>query len=91
MAATRGSSSARISSSGIDLWPVWDAVRCPTLVLRGGESDLLLESTLRRMQQRGSQVEAVQFPGIGHAPWLMSGEQIGAVRRFLLAPDSVAK
>ncbi len=24
-----------------DLWPVWDAIRCPTLVLRGAESDLL--------------------------------------------------
>ena len=76
---------------GIDLWPVWDAVRCPTLVLRGEESDLLLESTARRMQQRGSQVEVVRFPGIGHAPWLMSEEQIGAVRKFLLAPDASGK
>jgi len=71
---------------GIDLWPVWDAVRCPTLVLRGEDSDLLLESTVRRMRERGPHVELVEFPGIGHAPWLMSDEQIGAVRKFLLAP-----
>ncbi len=76
---------------GIDLWPVWDAVRCPTLVLRGEDSDLLLESTVGRMQRRGSQVEVVRFPGIGHAPWLMSEEQVGAVRRFLLAPGPVHK
>ena len=25
----------------VDMWPVWDAVRCPTLVLRGALSDLL--------------------------------------------------
>jgi len=72
---------------GIDLWPVWDAVRCPTLVLRGEDSDLLLESTVRRMRERGPHVELVEFPGIGHAPWLMSDEQIGAVRKFLLAPE----
>ena len=33
---------------GVDLWPVWNAVQCPTLVLRGGESDLLLPSTSRK-------------------------------------------
>ena len=76
---------------GIDLWPVWDGVRCPTLVLRGANSDLLLESTVRRMQERGPHVELVEFPGIGHAPWLMSAEQIGAVREFLLAPEPARK
>jgi pimeloyl-ACP methyl ester carboxylesterase len=76
---------------GIDLWPVWDGVRCPTLVLRGADSDLLLESTVRRMQERGPHVELVEFPGIGHAPWLMSAEQIGAVREFLLAPEPARK
>jgi pimeloyl-ACP methyl ester carboxylesterase len=38
---------------GIDLWPVWDAITCPVLVLRGADSDLLLESTAREMQTRG--------------------------------------
>ena len=27
----------------------------------------------------------VEFPGIGHAPWLMSDDQIDVVRDFLLA------
>ena len=68
---------------GIDLWPVWDAVKCPTLVLRGKESDLLLESTARQMQSRGPRAEVVEIAGVGHAPWLMSGDQIEIVRRFL--------
>jgi pimeloyl-ACP methyl ester carboxylesterase len=72
---------------GIDLWPVWDEVVCPTLVLRGSESDLLLESTVRRMRVRGPRVEFVEFPGIGHAPWLMSEDQIGAVSEFILAAE----
>jgi len=72
---------------GIDLWPVWDELVCPTLVLRGSESDLLLESTVRRMRERGPRVEVVEFAGIGHAPWLMSEDQIGAVSEFILAAE----
>jgi len=72
---------------GINLWPVWDAVTCPTLVLRGAESDLLLESTVRQMQERGPRVKLVEFPGVGHAPWLKSEDQIAVVRDFLLAPE----
>ena len=68
---------------GIDLWPVWDAVKCPTLVLRGKESDLLLESTAKRMQDRGPRATVVEIPGVGHAPWLMSQDQIGIIRDFL--------
>jgi pimeloyl-ACP methyl ester carboxylesterase len=69
---------------GIDLWQIWDAVKSPTLVLRGAQSDLLLESTVKQMQGRGPAVKAVEFPGIGHAPWLMSEEQIRPVADFLL-------
>src|SRR5260221_6369487 len=72
---------------GIDLWPTWDQVECPTLVLRAAESDLLLESTVRRMQGGRPRVEFVEFSGVGHAPWLMSEEQIAPVRDFILAPE----
>jgi len=72
---------------GIDLWPIWDTVECPTLVLRGAESDLLLASTVRRMQIGGPRVELVEFSGVGHAPWLMSEEQIAPVREFILAAE----
>ena len=34
----------------IDLWPSWDAIRCPTLVLRGAQSDLLLKETAEQMR-----------------------------------------
>jgi pimeloyl-ACP methyl ester carboxylesterase len=69
---------------GIDLWQIWDTVKCPTLVLRGAESDLLLASTVERMQTRGPAVKVAEFPGIGHAPWLMSEAQIRPVADFLL-------
>jgi len=70
--------------SGVDLWNVWAEVRCPTLVLRGSESDVLSRDTLQQMRARRPGVEAIEFAGVGHAPALMSGDQIAAVREFLL-------
>jgi pimeloyl-ACP methyl ester carboxylesterase len=69
---------------GVDLWPVWEGIGCPTLVLRGAESDLLLEATAKRMTERGPRARLVEFPGVGHAPWLMTDDQIAVVRDFLL-------
>jgi pimeloyl-ACP methyl ester carboxylesterase len=69
---------------GEDLWQVWDAVRCPTLVLRGAKSDLLLAATAAQMTARGPRAQVVELAGAGHAPWLMSAGQIRVVREFLL-------
>jgi len=70
--------------AGIDLWSTWAEIRCPTLVLRGADSEVLSRDTLRQMQARRAGVEALELPGIGHAPALMSYDQIAAVREFLL-------
>jgi pimeloyl-ACP methyl ester carboxylesterase len=64
------------------LWPVWDALSCPTLVLRGEQSDLLLRATAEEMTLRGPKARLVEFDGIGHAPMLMSDDQIAVVRDF---------
>lgn len=68
----------------VDLWPVYDAIKCPTLVIHGAESDLLTAETVRRMAERGPKAKAVDIPGVGHAPMLMDEAQIGIVRDFLL-------
>lgn len=73
---------------GVDLWPVWNAVRCPTLVLRGAESELLSAATTERMRNSGPPTRIVEFAGIGHAPWLMSKHQINVVCDLLLAPGA---
>ena len=67
----------------VDLWAAWGAVRCPVLVLRGGDSDLLLPDTAARLRSDGATV--VEFPGIGHAPALMAADQIAVVREWLAA------
>ena len=68
----------------VDLWPVWDRVACPVLLVRGQTSDLLLAETAREMQRRGPKADFIELEGIGHAPTLMSESQIAFVRDWLL-------
>ena len=65
------------------LWPLWDAIRCPTLVLRGAVSDLLSAATAAEMATRGPRPAVVEFAGVGHAPTLLSPEQCAPVLAFL--------
>ena len=72
----------------IDMWPVWEAIACPTLIVRGANSDLLLSTTLAEMKQRGPAaanglVQSVEFSRCGHAPALMADDQVASVRRFI--------
>ena len=70
-------------AGGSNLWAQWDAIRCPTLLLRGAESDLLSSATAAAMQVRGPRPALIEFAGIGHAPMLLSPEQIAPVVGFL--------
>jgi pimeloyl-ACP methyl ester carboxylesterase len=71
------------ASAPSDLWALWDAIHCPTLLLRGAESDLLSRETAAAMRTRGPKARMVEFPGVGHAPMLLSPEQIAPVAAFL--------
>ena len=66
-----------------DLWPMYDAIRCPTLVVRGAQSDILSAATATQMGRRGPQAECIAFEGVGHAPTFIAQDQIDAVERFL--------
>jgi pimeloyl-ACP methyl ester carboxylesterase len=66
------------------IWPLWDRIRCPVLVLRGKESDVLLESTVEEMKRRGPRIEVVEIDGVGHAPTLTDAKHVGIVRDWLL-------
>jgi pimeloyl-ACP methyl ester carboxylesterase len=69
----------------VSLWELWDRVACPVLVLRGEKSDLLLARTAEEMKTRGPKATVVEVAGVGHAPSLMSADQIGMVRDWLTA------
>jgi pimeloyl-ACP methyl ester carboxylesterase len=66
------------------LWAAYDGLRCPTLLLRGADSDLLSEATAAAMQTRGPRAQLHRFVGVGHAPMLVQPEQRAVVREFLL-------
>jgi pimeloyl-ACP methyl ester carboxylesterase len=67
-------------------WRAYDAIRCPTLLLRGAQSDLLSHETALAMMQRGPKARLHEFAGVGHAPMLIAPEQVAVVRDFLLTP-----
>ena len=69
----------------VDLSAFWEKIEVPVLLLRGAESDVLLPETARAMTASGPKAKLVEFAGVGHAPMLMSADQIGVVQEFLLA------
>ena len=72
-------------SEPVTLWPLWDLIATPTLILRGTESQILTAETAAEMVSRKPGTRLVEFPGVGHAPMLMADDQITAVRSWLLA------
>jgi len=78
---------AELPHKDAELWKFYDAIRCPTLVLRGEQSDLLPRDIAAKMTGRGPRAKVVEIPGVGHAPTLLHEDQIAIVRDFLLAGD----
>jgi pimeloyl-ACP methyl ester carboxylesterase len=68
------------------LWAAYDAIRCPTLLLRGASSDILSRDTAAAMMRRGPKARLHELEGVGHAPTLVARGQVDAVREFLLTP-----
>jgi pimeloyl-ACP methyl ester carboxylesterase len=81
-----GNSFVKQPPNDVVLWPVWDMVRCPTLLLRGADSELLPAAIAEEMTRRGPKARLITVQGAGHAPALLNDEQIRPIREFLLAP-----
>ncbi len=78
-------SAVAAAAAGQDaLWALYDDIRCPTLLIRGADSDLLSEGTAQLMTQRGPRARRVDLKGIGHAPTLVQPDQVALVLDFLL-------
>lgn len=76
---------AYLMHQSVDLWPIYEAIHCPTLVVRGAQSDLLTSEVHVEMGRRGPRTQLVEIPGVGHAPMFLDEAQIAIVRDFLLA------
>ena len=72
------------SAPQADLWPVLNQIPCPTLVVRGMETDLLTLETAQRMVRELPKGELVEIPSAGHMVFEDNPEDfITAVRKFL--------
>ena len=67
------------------LWSAYASVQTPIMILRGAESDLLSKHTLQQMLERNPQAKSHEFSGVGHAPTLMTDDQVKVVTDFLYA------
>jgi pimeloyl-ACP methyl ester carboxylesterase len=66
------------------LWAVFDAIRCPTLLVRGEQSDLLTRASAQAMCARGPKPKLVEIANVGHAPTFVHDDQIAIARAFLI-------
>lgn len=81
-AAFRALSPAAWQAAESLLWQAWSRIDLPVCVFRGETSDLLSRETVERMVSTGHAVTAQEIPGCGHAPALMSDEQIALVEQW---------
>ena len=79
---------ATMPEKDLELWHIYDAVRCPTLLVRGERSDIVSRETAVEMARRGPKAKVVEIAGVGHAPTLLHPEQIAIVRDFLLEGET---
>jgi pimeloyl-ACP methyl ester carboxylesterase len=75
---------ATMPDKDLELWHLYDAVRCPTLLLRGEHSDVVSRQAAAEMTRRGPRAKVAEIRGVGHAPTLLQPDQIALVRDFLL-------
>lgn len=69
------------------IWAHYDTIEVPVLLLRGAESDLVLQDTVPRMRARGpgarGLLQTIEVPGCGHAPALNVPQQLDWVTGFI--------
>jgi pimeloyl-ACP methyl ester carboxylesterase len=70
------------------LWPQFEALkRLPLLVVRGANSDLLSEKTVKEMRRRHPRMSSFTVPAEGHAPLLRDAPSISAISSFFAETD----
>jgi pimeloyl-ACP methyl ester carboxylesterase len=79
---------ATMPEKDLELWPLYDAVRCPTLLVRGEHSDVVSPPVAAEMTRRGPKAKVAEIRGVGHAPTLLHPDQIAVVRDFLLQGET---
>ena len=71
-----------------DLWPAFESLKNkPTLVLRGGLSDLLSMEIIEKMRTVHPNFDYAETPRVGHAPALNEPDIVDAITSFIERVD----
>jgi pimeloyl-ACP methyl ester carboxylesterase len=70
----------------VSLADSWEQIDIPTLILRGELSDILDAETVSAMRKVNTKAESITIAGAGHAPSLMTPQQIQMVVGWLARP-----
>ncbi len=85
----RAATPASVKADEAMLWAAYDAIACPTLLVRGEHSDLLSAATALDMTRRGPCATLVEIANVGHAPTFMHDDQIAIARQFLIGQAGI--
>jgi len=71
-----------MKSAGEIWWNTLASLRCPILLVRGADSDVLSRATADEMERRQPALVRVEVPDMGHAPMLSELAALAALDRF---------
>lgn len=71
------------SAPPMDLWSAFSSIQCPMLVVQGGQSDVLTDAIVKKMQGRAAGLKVVRFAECGHAPGLHVQAHLTSLLTFL--------
>ncbi len=75
---------APVGEAPFDLWPTLEGLKdVPTLIVRGGASDLFSAETANEMLKRMPKAKLVTVPRTGHAPLLDEPEAVAGIDTLL--------
>jgi pimeloyl-ACP methyl ester carboxylesterase len=63
-------------------WTALETLRCPVLLVRGADSDILSREVTARMEKRQPRLRRVDVEGVGHAPTLAEPSALAALDAF---------
>jgi len=80
-AITKGMKNAE-SQKDVELWSVWNKIKCKILVIHGMKSQILTKSTIEKMKETKN-FDLYEIKYAGHAPALMNFDEINYVKSWL--------
>jgi len=74
---------AEVMESAAEIWwKTLGSLRCPMLLIRGADSDVLSRATADEMERRQPSLARAEVPDMGHAPMLSEPAAADALERF---------